>query len=150
MSAPQALGQTFTLASERIVSAVHPVVGDVMLGNASVHVTETVLDDGVRIPGDALATVAVPLPADPASVDVVLQTPLRLPAGTYAIVVDPPGAESAVAWIRCSDEASGGAAVRTSTPSWVPLPGKRLAFVVDSTEPDRTPPVTTIDAAPPA
>ena len=65
-------------------------------------------------------------------------------------MVDPPGAESAVAWIRCSDEASGGAAVRTSTPSWVPLPGKRLAFVVDSTEPDRTPPVTTIDAAPPA
>ncbi len=34
--------------------------------------------------------------------------------------------------------------------AWVPLPDTRLAFAVDSTEPDRTPPVTTIDAAPPA
>src|SRR3954462_10758464 len=54
VSAPQALGQTFTLSSERIVSAVHPVVGDAMLGNATVHVTETVVAFGELVPGDAL------------------------------------------------------------------------------------------------
>ena len=148
VSAPQALGQTFTLSSERIVSAVHPVVGDAMLGNATVHVTQTVVAAGVRVPGDVLATVAVPLPATPTSVDAVLTTPLRLNAGTYAIVVDPPGAESTVAWVRCADESAAGAAVRTST-TWVPL-DTRLAFAVDSVEPDRTPPVATLDAAPPA
>ena len=96
VSAPQALGQTFTLSSERIVSAVHPVVGDAMLGNATVARRGTVVSFGVRVPGDALATIAVPLPAAPTSVDAVLPTPLRLAAGTYAIVVDPPGAESTV------------------------------------------------------
>jgi hypothetical protein len=149
VNAPQALGQTFTLASERIVSAVHPVVGDLMLGNATVRITSTAMSGGVAVPSTVLAAVQVPLPADPTSVDAVLPAPLRLGAGTYAIVVDPPGAESTVAWTRCADQSAAGAAVRTST-TWVPLPDTRLAFVVDSSEPDRTPPVTTIDAAPPA
>src|SRR5262245_21794958 len=85
VNAPQALGQTFTLSSERIVSAVHPVVGDLMLGNATVRITSTAMSGGVLVPATALASVQVPLPADPASVDAVLATPLRLNAGTYAI-----------------------------------------------------------------
>jgi hypothetical protein len=150
VTAPQALAQLFELTEERRILSVTPVVADSAGGTSTVEIRSTVVTPaGIRVPAALLGRAQVTLGAAPQPVEVPLPTVGILAPGTYALVVDPPGASSAVAWVRCADESQGGARFRTALDSWIALEA-RLAFAVTGTVPDRTAPQTTITGAPPA
>src|SRR4051812_6496081 len=153
MVAPQALAQTFELTETRVVTALQPQAGDAGTSPATVQLTRTkrikvgtpseaVVPDQTRI----IASVAVDLPNDAGLVEVVLDPAPTLPAGTYALVVDPPQPDGVVAWQRCADEREGGAFSRNGEPAWNPIAG-RLAFTVRTASGDVTAPETTITRA---
>jgi hypothetical protein len=143
ITSPDALAQSFTLTAQSDVSdvtvwlaAAASTTAHLAIMTSSANGPATTVLGG----GDVAVTGATPTAAT-----VQFPHPVRLDAGSYALVVDPP-ATGELGWAGCSSQ--WGAWFRNDGGVWGSLANTQFQFQVDGGAPDLTPPTTTITSAP--
>ncbi len=130
------LAETFQVGTESDVDAIRIVAGDTGGSPARIAVVGTSAD-GTPDDTSVFGHGAIALPQQPGAV-VWSPTGVRLPAGTYAVVVEPVGV---MAWERCAT--ADGGWFRDGDGKWNPFPQRRLTFSVEGHPADHTPPNVT-------
>src|SRR5947209_4250757 len=107
---PNALAQTFSLSATRQISSVRTTVSASSASAGTLLVAKTTAGGA---PADSevdgvLASAPLPLTGSaPLDTEVALPGPITLPAGTYAVIVEPPSGGT-VSWAQCQSATDGG------------------------------------------
>jgi hypothetical protein len=144
-----ALGQPITIGTRQDLQSIQVWLG----GTGTAHVSfEPLVADpldptAAPLPDDAHRLLSVDVALDSATATATTVTParpVRIDAGTYAVVVDPP-LPASLAWSACG---AGGGFMRSDDQVTWSVVAAAFAAAIDVTEPDVTPPTPTIAAAP--